>query len=190
VVQFDHATVPLPPLGADIPNMITAALALTVVIAVGDTDVDVAVRLGTVIVPGATSKTDEATPEKARMPPAPLTVPVPRANVKLAPSVPSTTLYKTVPRRALVEPPISRLSIRVHPVKDALIVLCPSTAKFAIITSPTTTPAGLVIVTFVLPVTPVALDLSAMFASENVVCAIEPILPVAVTVKITPKSDC
>jgi hypothetical protein len=77
--------------------MITAASAEAVVIEDAATEVWLSC---TEIVPGATSKgvvADVSTPENATIEPTAAVVPMPKANAKLVPSVPSTTLYKSAP---------------------------------------------------------------------------------------------
>ena len=154
-------------LAAASPNIITAALALAVVMLAATTPVWLAC---TEIVPGVTSKgvaPEVLTPEKATIEPTALVVLVPSANVKLDPSVPSATLYKTAAYRAVV-PARLRPSIKVQPDKDGAVVLFPTFAIFTSKTSPATTPVGLLMVNDVLVEVPVvAPSLCAIVASAT-----------------------
>jgi hypothetical protein len=168
VVQPDHVGVLLA-----IPNIMTAALAEAVVIVVAPT----AVLLPTRMVPGVTSKgvaPDVLTPEKATTEPTAPVVPVPSVKVKLAPSVPSATLYRTEPRRA-VPPPRLAPATTVHPGEVGLVELLPIWETFTSITSPAATPAGLAIVRLVLVVVPVVAVPRCAIAADVVVGTAEPI---------------
>jgi len=147
------------------PTIRMASLAVTVVTAVAVTDVEL--PEDAVMVPGVTSKTDGSTPEKATIAPAFRLEPVPSVNVKLVPSVPSATRYRTVWR--VVPELMAAPAISVHPVRLALVVLLPAWTMSAIITSPATTPVGLLItmVVVVLLVVVVAAPRCAMAAKAR-----------------------
>jgi hypothetical protein len=96
----------------------TRAFAVAVVIVVAPTLVELAVK----IVPKAASKGVVAlTPVNATIEPTASLTPLPNAKLKLLPSVPSTTLYKTEPCLQLM--PRSEPSIKVQPERKASVVL-------------------------------------------------------------------
>jgi hypothetical protein len=122
--------------------MKTTAALLVVVVIVGAV---IVVPVPTLSEPGVISKTEVSTPEKAIMEPTAEDVPVPRVKVNDDPSEPSALLYNIVLLRGapvLCNAP----SINVHPDSEAFVVVFPVCVMLTIMTSPLTTPAGLLIV--------------------------------------------